>query len=344
MQSFLNRTTAGSLRLNTARGTALLALFTIGVLLTGVGGAIAAPTGVPLKAAGSFAVLAGSGVTNAGTTTVNGDLGTYPTTSIADNGVLIVTGTNHGGDDVTAQAKTDLINAYDVAAGEGPTSPISADLGGQELVSGVYNSASTLLLTGTLTLNGAGNPQSVFVFQAGSSLTTGPSSRVRLINGAQACHVYWQVGSDAALDTGTRFVGTLIALTSITVATGATVDGRLLARDGDVTLDTNVISKPNCAEAPAAPTPTPETTAEAATTVAATTAATTTAPAATTTAAAPTTTAATTTAATVTTPAPPKKAKAVKPAKRAVKAKKSSGGSTSTGFAKPPQRRPAFTG
>jgi hypothetical protein len=180
------------------------------------------------------------------------------------------------------------VTAYTTAAGEGPTTAIAADLAGQTLAPGVYNSASSIGLSGALTLNGGGNPNAIFVFQAGSALTTGSASQINLINGAQSCNVFWQVGSSATLGTGSTFRGTIIALTSITVTTGVTVDGRVLARNGAVTLDTDTITRPTCAA------------------VAATTAATTTAAATTTTA---TTTAATTTAA-KTTPKPTKVAAA----------------------------------
>ena len=262
--------------------TALFALFALGTLLTLVGIAGAAPTAVPLGTADSFAILAGAGITNTGPTTVNGDLGTYPTTTITGAASLTLTGTNHAGDAVTQGAKTDLVTAYNTAAGEGPTSPIVADLGGQTLTAGVYNSASSIGLTGTLTLNGGGNPNAIFVFQAGSTLTTASASQIALTNGAQSCNVFWQVGSSATLGTGSRFRGSILALTSITVTTGVTVDGRVLARNGAVTLDTDTITKPTCAAA-------------ATTTAATTTAATTTTTAATTTAAATTTKAVTTT-------------------------------------------------
>lgn len=227
--------------------TAAVTLFAGGMLVTLVGGAAAAATTVPLGTAKSFVVLAGSGVTNTGPTTLNGDLGTYPNTSITGSSSLTVTGTNHGGDAVTQGAKTDLTTAYNAAAGEGPTSPIVADLAGQTLTAGVYNSASSIGLSGVLTLDGGGNPDAVFVFQAGSTLTTGSASSVVLINGAQACNVYWQVGSSATLGTGSTFRGTILALTSITVTTGVTVHGRVLARNGAVTLDTDTITNAKCA-------------------------------------------------------------------------------------------------
>ena len=123
---------------------------------------------------------------------------------------------------------------------------MATELGGRTLTPGAYNSP-TLGLTGALTLNAQGNPNAVFIFQAASTLITAPNSSVNLINGAQACNVYWQVGSSATLGTGTRFVGNVLALTSIAAQTGATVQGRLLARNGSVTLDTNTVTRSRCA-------------------------------------------------------------------------------------------------
>ena len=230
-----------------AFSVASLAAVTAALLLTMAGTAQAAATAVPLGTAGSFVVLAGAGITNTGPTTLNGDLGTFPTTSITGAGSLTVTGTNHGGDAVTQGAKAALVTAYNNAAGQGPTSPISADLAGLTLTPGVYNSASSVGLSGALTLDAAGDPRAVFVFQAGSALTTASGSRVSLVNGAQACNVFWQVGSSATLGTGSVFRGSILALTDITVTTGATLEGRVLARNGAVTLDTNTITRPQCA-------------------------------------------------------------------------------------------------
>ena len=225
-------------------------------LLVAIPGSAQAATAVDLGTASSFAVLAGSVITNTGPSTLNGDLGTYPTTTITGTGSITVTGTNHAGDAVTQGAQTDLTTAYNTAAGEAPTLPIVADLAGQTLTPGVYNSASSLGLSGELTLNGGGDPNAVFVFQAGSTLTTGSGSLVTLTNGTQPCNVFWQVGSSATIGTGSTFVGTIMAYTSITLTTGATMQGRALARNGAVTLDTNTITRPICAAAPT-PTPTP---------------------------------------------------------------------------------------
>jgi hypothetical protein len=238
----------------------LIALLLAG-LLTIAPPALAAATFVPLGTADSFAVLAGSGITNTGPTVIVGDIGTYPTTTIVGAAGMTVTGTNHGGDAVTQNAKSDLTTAYIAAAGEIPTLPIVADLGGTTLNTGVYNSGSSIGLTGTLTLDAQGDPDAVFVFQAGSSLITASGSTVSLINGAQACNVFWQVGSSATLGTNSTFSGTLLALTSITATTGSTITGRILARNGAVTLDTNSITTPVCAAAPPTPTATPTATA-----------------------------------------------------------------------------------
>ncbi len=221
------------------------------LLLVGVVGPAQAATTIGLGTAGSFVVLAGAGVTNTGPTTLHGDLGTYPTTSISGAGTMTITGTNHGGDAVTQGAKTDLTTAYGVAAGQGPTTPAASDLGGLTLKPGVYTSAASMALTGALTLDGGGDPNAVWVFQAGSTLTTASGSAVRLIGDAQACHVFWQVGSSATLGTGSTFRGTVLALTSITVTTGTTIEGRVLARNGAVTLDTDVITAPVCTTTPA---------------------------------------------------------------------------------------------
>jgi type VI secretion system secreted protein VgrG len=230
-------------------GTAVVAGISAVVLAASGGSAHAAVAVVGLGTATSFAVLGGSGVTNTGTTTVTGDVGTYPTTTFVGSASVTIAGTNHAGDGVTQGAKTDLTTAYNTAAGEGPTSPIVGDLGGQTLTAGVYNSASSIGVTGALTLNAAGNADAVFVFQAGSTLTTASGSVVNLINGAQSCNVFWQVGSSATLGTGSTFSGTILALTDITVTTGVHVDGRVLARNGAVTLDTAVITRSACAAA-----------------------------------------------------------------------------------------------
>ena len=199
---------------------------------------------VPLGTAAYFSVLAGSGITNTGETTITANAGTYPTTSeIGFNTVTFVDGINHAGDAVTQGAKLDLLTAYNYAAAQATTLTISADLGGQTLTAGVYTGAPSFELTGTLTLDGQNNPNSIFIFQApASTLTTASSSVVSLINGAQARNVFWQVGSSATIGTGSIFVGNILALTSISLSTNARVDGSALAINDAVTLDSNTIN------------------------------------------------------------------------------------------------------
>ena len=204
----------------------------------------AGPTTVLLGSAANFSVLAGAGITNTGPTTINGDVGTFPTTAETGFGSVTIIGTNHGGDGVTQLAKNDLVTAYNDAAGRTPVTTVPTELGGTTLVPGVYNSADgTFGITGTVTLDGQGDPNAVFIFQMGSTLTTASSSVVLLTNGTHACNVFWQVGSSATIGTSSSFVGTILALTSITLTTGAMVDGRVLARNGAVTMDTNTIGQ-----------------------------------------------------------------------------------------------------
>ncbi len=219
--------------------------------------AITAIAGFPLQAkaatitlgtAGNFAVLAGSTVTNTGPSLiVGGDVGVSPGSAITGfpPGIVVPPFTMHAADAVSLQAQNDLTTAYNAAAGLVPTQDLTGqDLGGLTLLPGVYFFSSSAQLTGTLTLNDLGDPNSLFVFQIGSTLTTASSSSVMTINAGSipGCDVFWQVGSSATLGTGTAFEGHILALTSITLNTGATIlEGSALARNGAVTLDTNTI-------------------------------------------------------------------------------------------------------
>ncbi len=217
--------------------------------------ASAEPPPVGLGTAGSFAVLAGERVTNTGPTVVNGDLGVSPGSAITNFPPGLVNGVQHAADAVALQAKNDLTTAYNDAAGRTPvTDKTDQDLGGQTLVAGVYKANTAMALTGTVTLDAENDPNAVFIFQAGSTLITASNSTVALIRGANPCQVYWQVGSSATLGTGTTFVGTVMALTSVSMQTGANLVGRVLARNGEVTLDTNTITQTGCALPTTAPT------------------------------------------------------------------------------------------
>ena len=226
-------------------GTIGLAAF-LAVILAGT--ALAAAS-VNLGTAKSFAVLAGTTITNTGATTITGDVGLHPGKAATGFTTVTLHGAKHLGDAVALKAKKALVTAYNDAAGAKPVTKVATELGGTTLKPGVYAS-DTLGLTGTLTLDGEG----LYIFQAASTLITAPDSKVALINGASACNVYWQVGSSATLDTSTSFKGTIMALDSIALNTGATLQGRALARNGAVTMDHNTIDSSACA----APSPTPK--------------------------------------------------------------------------------------
>jgi len=208
--------------------------------------ALAAPATVGLGSATSFSVLAGSTVTNTGPTTMFGDLGLSPGSSVT--GAPVVLGQTHVDDAVAIEAKNALTTAYNDAAGRPTEGSAGTDLTGQTFTAGVRTASSSLLLSsGSVILDAQGDPNAVFIFQIGSTLTTGSNTTVQLINGAQACNVFWQVGSSATLGTGTRFVGTVMAAETITANTAATIHGRLLAQTAAVNLDTNTITQSNCA-------------------------------------------------------------------------------------------------
>lgn len=205
---------------------------------------------VPIGSASQYSVLAASTVTNTGLTTLARSLGLSPGTAITGfpPGVVSSQGQINVANASAQQAQADLGSGFNNAAGRALNGTTPADLAGQNLKSGVYaaDGKGALSLNGTLVLDGNGNTDSVFIFQTDSTLTTGSGSSVVLIGGAQACRVYWVVGSSATLGTGTSFVGTIMAQASITVTTGASVRGRALARTGAVTLDSNVFTPASC--------------------------------------------------------------------------------------------------
>ena len=215
--------------------------------------ALAAAARVGLGTAESFSVLAGSTVTNTGPTTMFGDLGLSPGSSVT--GAPHVLGQTHVDDAVAIEAKNALTTAYNDAASRPSNGSAGTDLAGQVFLPGVRTASSSLLLSsGSVTLDAQGDPNAVFIFQIGTTLITGSNTTVALVNGAQACNVFWQVGSSATLGTGTRFVGTVMASATITANTAATIHGRLLAQTGAVNLDTNTITTSNCAGGSETPT------------------------------------------------------------------------------------------
>jgi hypothetical protein len=198
------------------------------------------PTGLDLGAAAGFGLLAASTITNVpgSSTIVTGDIGLYPGTSVTGFEGIPVSGSYHLADYVAGYAQASVTSAF--VAGMGLTGGVTmdSDIGGQELLPGIYKVATTLTITGPLVLDANSDPNAVWIFQIGTSLTTASGdSNVILVGGAQASNVYWLVGSSATIGTGTTFAGNIISYASITVNTGAFVNGRLAARNGAITLD-----------------------------------------------------------------------------------------------------------
>jgi len=211
---------------------------------------------VQLGSLSSFVAVAGAGLTNsnsAGDTRLGGDVALSPTPTCESGGVpctpanLQIDGTlyQHPAAEAIA-AKADLLAAYNEAEGMAPGTTISANLAGQTLVPGVYTSGSTMDIAvgGILTLDGQDDQSAAWIFQIGSGLTANTDSEVRLINGARAANVVWQVGSSATIGTNADFKGTVLAATSISAGTGATIEGRLLCSSGQLTLLSNVVTLP----------------------------------------------------------------------------------------------------
>jgi hypothetical protein len=226
------------------------------VLTTGLFKPALAQTAPSLGTAQSFAVLGSTTVTNTGPSVITGDLGVSPGTAVTGFPPGIVDGgSTYKADVIAAKARADATTAYLDLAGQTCNTKyvVPTDLGGMTLVPGVYCFSSSAAITGTLTLDAGGKPDAVFIFQVGSTLITASNASVALINGAQRCEIFWQVGSSATLGTGADFVGTIIALTSISLKTDAKLSGRALARNGEVTLESNTVSVPSCAATVNAP-------------------------------------------------------------------------------------------
>jgi len=212
----------------------------------------AAAVAPPLGTEQDFAVLGGSTVTNTGPSVITGNLGVHPGSAVTGFPPgLVAGGTIHAADADSLLAQNDTITAYNNLTSQACDFDLTGqDLGGMTLVSGVYCFSSSAQLTGTVTLNAEGDPNAVWVFKTGSTLITASGSSVLLTNGAQPCNVFWRVGSSATLGTATSFVGNILALTSITLNTGANISGRALARNGAVTLDTNIVTVAVCGVPP----------------------------------------------------------------------------------------------
>ncbi|MFS8130825.1 MAG: ice-binding family protein [Candidatus Dojkabacteria bacterium] len=229
----------------------IIIIFLFALNLAGI---VTAATFINLNTADNFSILAGSTITNTGSSVINGDMGLSPGSSITGFPPGTINGTQHVSDATAIQAKTDLDTAYSNASGQTPNTTIATELGGTTKGAGIYDSADgTFGITGTLTLDAAGNPDAVFIFKTTTTLITAAASNIVLINAAQSCNIFWQVGSSATLGANSTFKGNILAFTSITLGTGANVEGRVLARGAAVTLDTNNITPIACLAPPTPP-------------------------------------------------------------------------------------------
>ena len=222
----------------------MLGALTVALLFTSsiaVPSAHAADGPVGLGVAGSFSVLAGSMVTNTGTTVVSGDIGVSPGTTISGFPPGVFTGTLHSGDPVAAQAQTDLSLAYNDADAREPSAEFSGDNNGRTYTPGIYHSAAAFALTGTMTLDAQDDPDAVFIFQIDAALNTAANSTINLINGANPSQIFWQVSGAAGTGASSSFTGTLLANGSITIGADASFQGHALSRDA-VTLAGNTLT------------------------------------------------------------------------------------------------------
>jgi hypothetical protein len=230
-------------------GPALVAVLVAVAMLAKPAGVLAAgPTPVDLGRAASFAVLAGAGISATARSAVRGDVGAYPRLAVSDLLDAASGGVVHRGDAAAQLAQADLVAAYALAAGASPTGPLpDARPGGRTLVAGVYDLAgATSALAGHLVLDGGGDRDGTWIFQSPADLETAPGSTIDLVNGAQACNVFWQVGGATTLGADSTFAGTILAAAAVTVGPGVTIDGRLLTTTGRVSMGGDTVAAPTC--------------------------------------------------------------------------------------------------
>jgi hypothetical protein len=252
IQAFRRSAGYSLLAVGLAMGLALISCMTVYAVTQSKARAAQPP--VNLGRAANFAVLAATTVTNSGPSVINGDVGVSPGTAVTGfgpGGATVNGGIYTGALSPAGPAQTDLTTAYNDAAARVPVATVATELGGTTKGPGVYDSAAgTFQITGPLILDAQGDPNAVFIFKMAATLNTAAGSSVLLAGGAQACNVFWQVGSSASLGTTTSFQGNILAFTSISVNTGATIVGRALARGGAVTLLSNLITAPTCQAVP----------------------------------------------------------------------------------------------
>jgi len=222
------------------------ALAIAGISVAGSSAAIA--TSISLESANNFGLVVGGGLTNAGQSTISGDLGLAPTISYTDTGLLTLKGAYHFGDTAAVTAQSSVGTAYGLAAAENPSVVIVSELAGQTLIPGIYTNVAGISVNGTVNLDAQNNPNAIFVLQTPLTLTTGAASHINLVNGAQACNVFWQIGTTSSLGAGSDFKGNLLGKGNFASAAGSVVQGRVLIMQGSVSLNATQISRPSCKE------------------------------------------------------------------------------------------------
>ena len=249
-------------KINSVRSfSAIGALSLLAIILYPTTTSAAGPTIRPGTTA-SFAVLAATTITNTGPTTINGsaggDVGLSPGTSFTGSSTMTISGVQHITDATANTAQTDLVTAFNDISAPVATVRATPELASQTVTPGTYSTtAGTFTNTGDLVLDAQGDASAVFIFQAASTLITSVGSKMTLANGAQACNVYWKVGSSATLGTNSTFIGKIMALTTITAESGASIQGQLLARTGAVNLNANTVTNSSCVTPTPVVTPTP---------------------------------------------------------------------------------------
>ena len=226
-----------------------LAVVSVGALAIAgitVAGSSAAVTPISLCSANSFDLVVGGGLTNVGQSTISGDLALAPLVSFTDTGTVTVKGAYHFGDAAAVAAQANIGTAYGLAASENPSVVIVSELTGQTLLPGIYTNVAGISLNGTVNLDAQNNPNAIFVLQTPLALTTGAASHINLVNGAQACNVFWQVGTTSSLGAGSDFKGNLLGKGNFTSAAGSVVQGRVLITQGSASLNATQISGPSC--------------------------------------------------------------------------------------------------
>jgi type VI secretion system secreted protein VgrG len=245
------------------RLAATLGLAIAALVLPAIG--LAAAKAPDLGTARGYALVANTTITNTGATLVDGNLALVGP-SVTGFGPGVITGRSDIGNAAASNAEADVLAAHHDATGAAPVTEMAGDLGGQTLLPGVYHFGVAATLHGTLTLDGDGKTNPLFIFQIGTTLTTGTGARVVLTHGAAGCAVFWAVGTSATIGTATSLQGNLMALVSITMNTSASIGvgggrngGRAFAQNGAITLDTNTVIPPSgsCAVPPPPPAPTP---------------------------------------------------------------------------------------